>query len=116
MAPPVYGARAAVTSRSRGDASSTREISLATARGSPSRARETSAETSPAPRRRVPPASGRNAPDRGVALPAATAEGSSTDATTAALQLEREVEHDPGTGHADRVAEGDRTAVHVDLG
>ena len=39
---PAYGARAAITSRSCGESSSTSEISRATARASPSRARATS--------------------------------------------------------------------------
>src|SRR5262249_25691679 len=45
-APPVSGASAAITSRSCGEAPSTREISRATARGLPSRAWATSSETS----------------------------------------------------------------------
>ena len=53
--------------------------------------------------------------DQGVALAAAAAQGGRTDAAAATLELEREVQHDPGAGHADRVAERDRAAVDVDL-
>ena len=53
--------------------------------------------------------------DQGVALATAAAQGGDAGAATAALELEGEVEHDPGAGHADRVAQGDRAAVDVDL-
>ena len=56
-----------------------------------------------------------HAHDQRVALAAAAAQRGRTDAATAALQLEREVQHEPGAGHADRVAERDRAAVDVDL-
>src|SRR3712207_7424414 len=53
--------------------------------------------------------------DQRVALPATAAQRGGTHATAAAAQLQRHVEHDPGAAHADRVAEGDRAAVGVDL-
>src|SRR3712207_9187517 len=53
--------------------------------------------------------------DQRVALPAPAAQRGGTHATAAAAQLQRHVEHDPGAAHADRVAEGDRAAVGVDL-
>src|SRR4051794_17625396 len=104
---PVCGASAAITSRSSGDSSSTSEISRATARASPARARSTRSGTSAS---RL-----RDTHDQGVALPTAAAQGGRTDAAAATLELEREMQHDPGPGHADRVAQGDRSAVHVDL-
>src|SRR5689334_8547373 len=114
---PAWGASAAITSRSSGDSSSTSEISRATARGSPSRARATRSGTlcpSLAVDRRATSGGG-DAHDQGVALAAATAQRGRADATTATLELQRQVQHDAGTGHADRVAERDRTAVDVDL-
>src|SRR6476661_5716536 len=57
----------------------------------------------------------RDADDQRGALATAAAQSGRTDATTATLELEREVEHDPCAGHADRVTERDRPAVHVDL-
>src|SRR3954451_20785740 len=110
---PAYGARPAITSRSRGEASSTSEISLATERGSPSRALSTSSGTSPDERR--PATSGGDADDQRVTLAAAPAERGGADTAAAALELEGEVQHDPGARHADRVAERDRAAVDVDL-
>src|SRR4051812_28107151 len=103
---PACGTRAAITSRSCGEPSSTIETSRATARDSPSRARATRSAGSSAPR---------DTDDQGVALAAATAERGRADPATTTLQLEGEGEHDPGPGHADGVAEGDRAAVHVDL-
>ena len=88
----------------------------------PSRARSTRSGTDAAERRRpdavsepVEATSCRDADDQGVALAAATAERGRTGAAAAALELEREVQHDPGAGHADRVAQRDRAAVDVDL-
>ena len=57
-----------------------------------------------------------NAHDQRVALPAATAQRGRAHAATATLELQGQVQHDPGAGHADRVAQGDRAAVDVDLG
>ena len=114
---PAYGARAAITSRSSGDSSSTSEISRATARGSPLRARATSSGYRRRVRRRSRRSRSRlrDPDDQRVALAAAAAQRSGADAAAATLQLEREVQHDAGAGHADRVAEGDRAAVDVDL-
>src|SRR3712207_1751461 len=53
--------------------------------------------------------------DQRVALTAAAAQRGGTHATTAAAQLQRHVQHDPGAAHADRVAEGDGAAVGVHL-
>src|SRR4051794_27799510 len=53
--------------------------------------------------------------DHGVALAAARADRGAAEAAAAALELERERPEDPGPGGADRVAEGDGAAVHVDL-
>ena len=118
---PACGSRsAAITSRRSGEASSTSVISRATAAGSPSRARATRSGTAWAPRRvtpRVTRSSRRgHADDQRVALAAAAAQRGGTDAATAALELEGEVQHDPGARHADGVAEGDGAAVDVDLG
>jgi hypothetical protein len=81
---PVWGASAAITSRRAGWASSTSEISRATARADP-------------------------------ALAAATAQRGGADAAAAPTELEGEVQHEPRTGHADRVAEGDGATVDVHL-
>ncbi len=51
---PAYGASPAITSRSSGEASSTREISRATDRASPERAFSTSSGTSPVDRLLTP--------------------------------------------------------------
>src|SRR4051794_33448690 len=103
---PQCGASSAIAERRSGDSSSTRLISRPTARALPARACSTSSAAD----------SGRRHPhDQGVALAAAAAERRRTDATAAALELQGEVQGDPGTGHADRVAEGDRAAVDVDL-
>ena len=125
---PASGASAAITSRSCGDAPSTREISRATARGRPSRACATSVETScitapfdpfrsrTAERRRDAATQAlRHAHDQRVALPAAAAQRGRADAAAAPLELQRQVQHEPGAGHADRVAERDRAAVDVHL-
>src|SRR5680860_43148 len=132
---PVYGASPAITSRSSGEASSTREMSLATARASPSLARSTRSGTeaaNPLRERPPPPAEaarreGELTPvtlcssgawhsyDQRVTLAATTAQGGSTGAAATTLQLEREVQYDPGAGHADRVAHRYRAAVDVDL-
>ena len=56
-----------------------------------------------------------HADDEGVALTAATAQRGRADAAAAPLELERQVQHHAGTGHADRVAERDGAAVDVDL-
>ena len=56
-----------------------------------------------------------HADDEGVALAAAAAQRGRADAAAATLELERQVQGDPGAGHADRVAERDRAAVDVDL-
>src|SRR5205085_679303 len=77
---PVWGASAAITSRSRGDSSSTSEIRRATARASPARARSTRLGTSCSALR--------DTHDQGIALPAAAAQGGRADAATAALELE----------------------------
>src|SRR3954447_16749625 len=95
---PVCGASAAITSRSWGDSSSTSEIRRATARASPARARST--------RSGIDWSALRDTHDQGVALPTATAEGGGTDAATATLELEREVQDHAGAGHADGVAQG----------
>ena len=114
----MYGASAAITSRSSGDSSSTSEISRATARGvALAGARDQLGDRR---RRRCRPPSlsslsCRDAHDQGVALAAAAAQRGRADAAAAALELEREVQHDAGAGHADRVAERDRAAVDVDL-
>src|SRR3954452_21784463 len=103
---PPYGASAAIASRRSGDSSSTRLISLPTARALPARACSTRSATD----------SGRRHPhDQGVTLPTSAAERGSTDAATTALELEGEVQRDPRTRHADRVTEGDRATVDVDL-
>ena len=52
--------------------------------------------------------------DQRVALTAAAAQRGRAGAAAAALELEGEGEREPGAGHADRVAEGDRAAVDVD--
>src|SRR6478735_5185124 len=104
---PGCAARAAATSRSSGDSSSTSEISRATDRASPARARPTRSSTESALR---------DTHDQRVALAAAPAQGRGADAAAATLELEGQVQHDPGAGHADRVAERDRPAVDVDLG
>src|SRR4051812_48784691 len=106
---PVCGASAAITSRSSGDSSSTREIRRATARASPARARSTRSGTDDA-------SALRDTHDQGVALPTATAQRGGPDAAATALELEGEVQDHAGAGHADRVAERDRAAVHVHLG
>ena len=47
-----------------------------------------------------------NTHDQGVALAAAAAQRRRADAAAAPLQLQRQVQDDPGAGHADRVARG----------
>src|SRR4051812_44762223 len=54
------------------------------------------------------------AQDGGVALAAAAAQRGRAEPAAAPAQLERQRERDPRTGHADRVAERDGAAVHVD--
>src|SRR5918992_3424332 len=105
-AAPASGVSAAVTSRSRGDAFSTSEISRATARGEPSTARPTRSVTSTS---RI------DVEDEGVALTAAAAQGGRADAAAAAPQFVHDVQGEAGARHPDRVAEGDRAAVDVDL-
>src|SRR5690242_5302519 len=109
-----------MTSLSCGDAPSTREISRATARGRPSLARATSVETSciTAPFRevRTTEGSGLGYPhDQRVTLTAAAAQRGRADTAAAALELQGQVQHETGAGHADRVAQGDRTTVDVHL-
>ena len=62
-----------------------------------------------------PAQAARDPDDEGVALAAAAAERRRADAAAATLELERQVQGDPGAGHADRVPQGDRAAVDVDL-
>src|SRR6478735_12632250 len=50
-----------------------------------------------------------------VALAAAAADRGDAEAATAAAKLVDERADDAGAGGADRVTEGDRAAVHVDL-
>src|SRR3954451_7777543 len=121
LACPACGTSVAVTSLSRGDSSSTREISRATARGSPSRARETRSVTTlpSSPSRcneRREATSGGNAEDQRITLTAATAQRRDPDTATAALELEREVKRDPGPRHPDGVSECDGAAVDVHPG
>src|SRR6185436_19578463 len=52
--------------------------------------------------------------DQRVALVATAAQAGRAEAAAAALQLERQGQDQPGAGHAERVAEGDRPAVDVD--
>src|SRR5665647_3136032 len=120
---PVCGARAAITSRSAGWPSSTSEMSRATARGAPALAASTRAGTSTgllaiiqssalkSASRSLPG----NTHDQCVSLPAAAAERGHTDAATTALELQDEVQGDPGPRHTDGVADGDRASVDVDL-
>src|SRR3954452_3181479 len=116
---PVSGASVAMTSLSCGDAPSTREISRATARGRPSLAWATRVETSciTAPFRWATyEDSGLWYPhDERVTLTAATAQRGRADPAAAPLELQGEVQDEPGAGHADGVAEGDGAAVHVHL-
>src|SRR5690242_5160166 len=111
---PEWGASAAMTSRSAGWASSTSDIRRATARGEPALADSTRAGTSTArganrwcPSLSVGASGLGHADDEGVALAAATAQARGPHATTAALELEGEVQGEPGARHADRVAERD---------
>src|SRR3954454_9886103 len=53
--------------------------------------------------------------DHVVALAAARADRGAAEPAAAALELERERPEDPGAGGADRMAERDGAAVHVDL-
>ena len=55
------------------------------------------------------------AQDGGVALPAAAAERDGRRRGTAAAELEERGQRDPGTRHADRVAQRDGAPVDVDL-
>lgn len=48
-----------------------------------------------------------------VTLTAAPAQGSRSAAASASAQFRREGQHQPGSGHADRVSERDRSAVDV---
>src|SRR5688500_10650953 len=112
-APPVCGARAAITSRRAGCASSTSEISRATARGEPALADSTRAGTSTV---RGAKRSGLgHADDEGVALAPATAQRGRADPAAATAQLEAQVQRETGARHADRVPERDGAAVDVDL-
>src|SRR6185437_8067757 len=117
-AEPVYGASSSITARSCGLSLSTRETSRATARPLPARA---CSNSSPGSAFRL--TTGRSE-DRGrsgrrdvdeerVALTAAAAQGRGAHAATATAQLEREMQGEAGTGHADRVTQGDRAAVDV---
>ena len=100
----------------RGPPSSTSEISRATASCSPRRARATRSATSgrrtasdggqPAAGTRMIRASPWPPPPHSAAAPTPPPRRS---------QLQRQVQRDPGAGHADRVAERDRAAVDVDL-
>src|SRR5262249_38299691 len=98
---PVYGANAVITSRRRSDSPSTTVPGRATARAepecsSPPRAVVTSWPTESVGRIG---ALGPRAPqDQGVALPAAPAQRRGTDAATATLELERQVECDARAG------------------
>src|SRR4051794_38950946 len=115
---PACGASAAATAGSAGSPFSTRLIRRATDRGSPSRARATSVGTSrlgfigQTYGKGSRPA--RDLDDQRVALTTAAAQGGRADATTAAAELQRQGQHQPGAGHADRMAQGDRAAVDVD--
>src|SRR3954468_15809892 len=122
---PEYGASAAATSGSAGSPFSTRLISRATERASPSRARATRVGTScrrltlnGPPRswraRRKAGSRGGHLDDQRVALPAATTQTGRAQTAAAALELQRQGQHQPGAGHADRVTERDRPAVDVD--
>ena len=87
---PVCGASAAITSRSSGDASSTSEISRATARGVARRGRARPASGTDAAerrrrRRRARQRQARDADDQRVALAAAAAQRGRADAAAAAL-------------------------------
>src|SRR5690606_30018387 len=57
----------------------------------------------------------RHLDDERVTLTAAATEGRGTDAATAPLELERQVEGDARAGHANGMAHGDRATVDVDL-
>src|SRR5690606_8255050 len=105
-----------------GWAFSTRVISRPRARGEPALACSTRAGTSTTRRDRIPETGllwsalrPGDAHDEGVALSAAAAQRGRTDPAAATLQLQRQVQQDPRSGHADRVAERDRAAVDVDL-
>src|SRR6476620_11297928 len=122
---PECGASAAMTSRSAGCASSTSEMSRATARGEPALAASTRAGPSTgrdalrglSVRDGTALAGGsglRDADDQGVALATATAQGGGADPTAAALELERQVQGEAGAGHADRVPQRDGATVDVD--
>src|SRR5882757_6602218 len=117
---PVCGASAVATSRSLGLASSTIEISRATALGSLSCARATRSETlywrgidllCPIARS----AGRRHVEHQGVSLPAAPTQRRHARAATPATQLQREVQRDARARHPDRMAQGDSPSVDVDF-
>ncbi len=118
---PVCGASAAITSRSAGCPSSTSEMSRATARGAPARAafdergdvdgaawhvRQPAGPVRRTAGTRMTSASPWPPPPQRAAAPTPPPRR---------FELEGEVQGDPRAGHADRVAQGDRTAVDVDL-
>src|SRR5690349_7742746 len=99
-----------MTSRSAGEASSTRLINRATARASPASARWTRSGTSSARREVLKRGSGgRDGEQQRVALTDAAAQGRRAEATAAALELVGQVQHDARPTGTDRVAERDRT-------
>src|SRR3954470_10822209 len=99
---PARGFSAAMTLRSCGEAFSIRVMSRATARGSPLRARAIRSSTS-AFRASVATLGPSDLQDQGVALAAAAAQPGRAHSATATAQLVRQVQHDAGPGHADRV-------------
>src|SRR5262249_20631426 len=54
-----------------------------------------------------------SAEERRLALPDADAEGGETDAAMAPAKLVAEADDEPGPAHPERMADRDRTAVHV---
>src|SRR4249920_790160 len=103
---PVSGRRSLMTERTRGDSSSTSEMSRARARTSPARALAISLFF-------VTNGSAAHSEEQRLALAAAAAQRGRAEPAAAAAELVAQVHRDPGAGGPDRVADGDRAAVHV---
>src|SRR6266576_1281685 len=94
-----------MTERTAGDSSSTKDRSLARARVLPALA--LSSVSSGTGRLAAHPEQQR------LALPAAAAQGRRAEPDAATAELVAQVHREPGAGGPDRMADGDRAAVHV---
>ena len=114
---PACGASAAITSRSSGDVVLDQRDEPGHRRGTQPLARplDQSRPTDSAVRRVTDQPTGTLAAISASPWPPPPHSAAAPMPPPRRLQLQREVQHDPGAGHPDRVAERDRAAVDVDL-